>query len=48
VPVVIKSLIFPATTAVGRGGHVQAGSAGSVALAWLGVHVGKPPKTRPP
>jgi hypothetical protein len=31
--VVIKSLIFPTTTAVGRSGHAQAGSAGSVALA---------------
>jgi ethanolamine utilization protein EutA len=33
VPVVIKSLIFPTTAAVGRGGNVQTGSAGSVALA---------------
>jgi ethanolamine utilization protein EutA len=33
VPVVIKSLIFPASTAVGRGGRAQAGSEGSVALA---------------
>jgi ethanolamine utilization protein EutA len=33
VPVVIKSLIFPTTTAVGRSGHAQADSAGSVARA---------------
>jgi hypothetical protein len=33
VPVVIKSLIFPADTAVGRGGRAKAGSEGSVAAA---------------
>jgi ethanolamine utilization protein EutA len=33
VPVVIKSLIFPTSAAVGRSGRVQTGSAGSVARA---------------
>jgi ethanolamine utilization protein EutA len=33
VPVVIKSLIFPADTAAGRGGRAKAGSEGSVAAA---------------